>query len=238
MLNGTTYSEGPAPDTTAYGQRAAASRRLAVARVAPRRRSGYELRKRLFDIAFASFFLVLTAPIWVLVAVLVKLTSKGPALFRQPRCGHNGRVFTCYKFRTMVDGADELKADLAHLNEVDGPVFKIRNDPRVTTLGRWLRRTSIDEIPNLFNVLMGDMSIVGPRPPLPSEVARYRPKDMKRLAVKPGITCLWQVSGRNNINFDRWIELDVEYIQRRSFWFDVGIVLRTIPAVLRGTGAS
>ncbi len=199
---------------------------------------GYEVAKRAFDITFALALAAVLAPVWITAAVLVKLTSPGPVLFRQRRCGRNGRTFEFYKFRTMVDGAEGMKADLLHLNEVDGPVFKMRNDPRVTWVGRWLRRASIDEVPNLINVVQGHMSVVGPRPPVPQEVALYRPRDLQRLSVKPGLTCLWQVSGRSTVGFDQWMELDLAYIRSRSFWLDLMIVVRTVPAVLRGTGAS
>jgi len=198
----------------------------------------YALGKRVFDCALASALLVATAPLWIVVAALVRLTSPGPVLFRQRRCGRWGKEFTCYKFRTMVDGAELTRKQLEALNEVDGPVFKIRNDPRVTPVGRFLRRSSIDELPQLLNVLRGDMSIVGPRPPIPEEVARYRPRDHQRLAVTPGLTCLWQIRGRSEIKFDEWVRLDLEYIRRRSLWLDLAIVVRTIPAVLSGRGAA
>jgi exopolysaccharide biosynthesis polyprenyl glycosylphosphotransferase len=194
--------------------------------------------KRAFDVVFALVALLVTAPLGALVALLVRLESRGPVIFRQARCGRHGRVFACLKFRTMVEDAELSKEQLLALNEADGPVFKIRDDPRVTRVGAWLRRTSIDEIPQFWNVLRGDLSIVGPRPPLPEEVARYRPGDHRRLAVQPGITCLWQVCGRSEIGFDRWMALDLEYIRRRSFWLDLAIVARTVPAVLTGRGAA
>jgi exopolysaccharide biosynthesis polyprenyl glycosylphosphotransferase len=212
-------------------------REAAVWVVGPQRRL-YTLGKRVFDCALAALLLVATAPLLLVVAALVRLTSPGPVLFRQRRCGQWGREFICYKFRTMVDGAELTRHEFEALNEMDGPVFKIRNDPRVTRVGRFLRRTSIDELPQLWNVLRGDMSIVGPRPPLPEEVARYRPRDFQRLAVVPGLTCLWQIKGRSEIKFDEWVRLDLEYIRRRGFWFDLAIVLRTIPAVLSGRGAA
>src|SRR5579883_2764295 len=205
--------------------------------VMPERRL-YAVSKRMFDCVLASVLLVLSAPLWVVVAALIRLTSPGPIIFRQRRCGRWGEEFTCYKFRTMIDGEELTRQELDALNEVDGPVFKIRDDPRVTRVGRFLRRSSIDELPQLWNVLRGDMSIVGPRPPLPEEVARYRPRDYQRLAVTPGLTCLWQIKGRSQIKFDEWVRLDLEYIRRRSFWLDLAIVLRTIPAVLSGRGAA
>ncbi|MFN8543927.1 MAG: sugar transferase [Candidatus Binatia bacterium] len=198
----------------------------------------YALAKRTFDVVFSIAALFVTAPLCLTVAALVRLTSPGPAIFRQPRVGRGGRPFTCLKFRTMVEDAHSTKEHLRDLNEMDGPVFKIRKDPRVTRIGAWLRRLSIDEIPQFVNVLRGDMSIVGPRPPLPEEVERYRPRDRRRLAVTPGLTCLWQVGGRADIQFDHWVELDLEYIRRRGFWLDVAIVLRTIPAVISGRGAA
>jgi lipopolysaccharide/colanic/teichoic acid biosynthesis glycosyltransferase len=143
-----------------------------------------------------------------------------------------------YKFRSMVTDAEELQAKLQHLNEMEGPVFKIKRDPRITRVGRLIRATSIDELPQLFNIFLGDMSLVGPRPPLPSEVAEYEPGQRRRLSVKPGLTGLWQVSGRNQIDFEQWMRMDLEYIDNWSLWLDAKIIARTIPAVLRGTGAS
>ena len=197
----------------------------------------YEKAKRAFDITLSSMLLALGLPIWLAAALLIRLTSPGPIILRQVRCARGGRRFTFYKFRTMVDGAHKHKARLSHMNEIPGPAFKLRDDPRVTRVGRWLRRSSIDEIPQLLNVLRGDMSIVGPRPPLPEEVEHYSSHELRRLAVKPGLTCLWQVSGRSLIDFKEWVGLDLEYIGRRSFRLDLLIVLRTIPAVLTGRGA-
>jgi lipopolysaccharide/colanic/teichoic acid biosynthesis glycosyltransferase len=165
------------------------------------------------------------------------MTSPGPILFRQTRLGRAGQPFTCYKFRSMTVSAESEKADLLHLNEANGPVFKVRNDPRMTRAGKWLRRLSIDELPQLINVLVGEMSLVGPRPPLPDEVAKYEPRQRGRLAVKPELTCIWQVSGRSNIGFEEWIELDLEYIRKRGIWLDVTLIVLTIPAVLRARGA-
>ncbi len=199
--------------------------------------SVYGVAKRCFDLIFALLLLCFCSPIWLTAALLVKLTSAGPLLYGQTRCGRGGRHFTCYKFRTMHDGAHERRHELLHMNEMSGPVFKVPNDPRVTAIGRRLRKLSIDEIPQLLNVLRGEMSIVGPRPAIPEEVAQYTPRQLGRLGVKPGLTCLWQVSGRSSIGFERWMELDLEYIARRSFWYDLRIVLRTVPAVLSGRGA-
>jgi len=193
--------------------------------------------KRGFDLVIASVLLVGTMPLWLGVAWLIAATTPGPVLLRQRRCGRGGRHFTCYKFRSMVMQAEALRGELLVLNEMSGPVFKIRRDPRVTRVGRWIRKTSIDELPQLVNVLRGEMSIVGPRPPLPAEVATYDTQVWRRLSVQPGLTCLWQISGRSRIGFDEWVSLDLEYIRRRSFWLDLEIVLRTIPAVLSGRGA-
>jgi exopolysaccharide biosynthesis polyprenyl glycosylphosphotransferase len=195
--------------------------------------------KRVLDIALASFLLLIGMPIAGMIALTIKLTSGGGSvLFRQTRCGLNGRSFTLYKFRTMVEGAEERRRELLHLNEMNGPVFKLRSDPRVTRLGRLLRRFSLDELPQLWNVLRGDMSLVGPRPPIPEEVAQYKRWQRRRLAMKPGLTCLWQISGRNDLDFDRWMQLDLEYIDSWSPLLDLKILLKTVPVVLSGKGAS
>lgn len=196
------------------------------------------LLKRLIDATVSLAVLVVLLPLMAVVAVLIKLTSDGPVLFTQNRVGMNQRQFKLYKFRSMVVDAEERKFDLQHLNERDGPAFKIDNDPRTTWIGKFLRRTSIDELPQLFNVLSGEMSLVGPRPPLPEEVEQYEWMFRKRLSVKPGVTCIWQVSGRNNISFDRWMEMDHEYVENWSLWLDLKIILITIPAVLLSRGAS
>ena len=197
----------------------------------------YRLAKRTFDVLIAMVLLTVTFPFWLLAAALVRLTSPGPIIFAQTRVGRRGVPFTCYKFRTMFDGAHEARVTLLPFNETTGPVFKMRNDPRITRVGRWLRRTSVDEIPQLINVLRGEMSIVGPRPPLPEEVMQYGPREWARLAVKPGLTCLWQISGRSLRSFEEWVELDLEYIERRTFWYDLLIVVRTIPVVVSMHGA-
>ncbi len=193
--------------------------------------------KRTFDILVALVLVVGLSPLLLLVAILVRSTSPGPVLFRQARCGTYGRPFTCYKFRTMVVGADHLQCEISHLNELAGPIFKIRRDPRTTRVGRLMRKTSLDELPQLWNVLRGDMSIVGPRPPLPNEVDQYDARQRLRLTVQPGLTCIWQVSGRSDVDFDHWVDLDLEYIRRRSFAFDLALVLRTIPALITTRGA-
>ena len=194
--------------------------------------------KRAVDIVGAAIGLVLTAPIVGLAALAIKLDDGGPAIFRQWRCGLNGRQFRMLKLRTMVPDADRMKADLLHLNELDGPVFKITDDPRVTRVGRYLRKWSIDELPQFWNVFRGDMSLVGPRPPTPDEVVLYEGSDRRRLSMRPGLTCLWAVAGRNHITFDEWMRLDLEYIDTWGLGLDARIALRTIPAILSGRGAS
>ncbi len=194
--------------------------------------------KRFFDIASSGVALWFLAPLLLVVAVLVKLTSRGPVLFRQQRVGLHGQPFGMLKFRTMVENAEALKAQLAASNEMDGPVFKMKHDPRITRIGRFLRKFSIDELPQLINVLRGDMSVVGPRPPVPTEVAKYEPWQRRRLSVRPGLTCIWQVSGRNEISFEQWMYMDLQYIDNWSFKKDVELVLKTFPVVLTGKGAS
>lgn len=199
---------------------------------------GYRIAKRVMDIVIASVALVLLAPVMLVIALAVKLDSPGPVLFRQIRIGRGGKPFWFIKFRSMVKNAEKIKQQLVTRNEVrDGPVFKIRNDPRVTRVGRILRRYSLDELPQLLHVLQGHMSLVGPRPPLPSEVANYSDWEKRRLSVTPGLTCLWQISGRSDIGFRQWVELDHIYIDTMSFWTDLKILLFTIPAVLSGRGA-
>ena len=209
-----------------------------VAYDGPHRLPEYEFVKRWFDLILSSAGLLLISPVLVVIAIAIKMTSSGPVLFKQERVGLNGRTFKMYKFRSMVVNAEELKAKLAHMNEMSGPVFKIKDDPRVTSIGRFLRKTSLDELPQLFNVLIGEMSLVGPRPPLPSEVNLYNPKHRKRLAVRPGITCIWQISGRNNIDFEQWMDMDSEYVDGWSLGLDLKILFKTVPVVLRMKGAS
>ena len=196
-----------------------------------------ETIRRLFDIIVGAILLVISLPLFCIIALAVKITSRGPIIFRQKRAGLNGRIFTMYKFRTMYDGADDAKMTLVKLNEVDGPAFKIKNDPRVTPLGRFLRRSSMDELPQLINVLRGEMSLVGPRP-LPVEEARnIEGIGQLRMAVKPGLTCLWQISGRNELVYEKWVQLDLYYIRHRSLLLDIMILIQTIPAVLSAHGA-
>ncbi len=194
--------------------------------------------KRFLDTITAFLAILILSPLFLTVALAIKKTSKGPVFFKQKRCGLNGRRFTLYKFRSMVADAAQRRAELQYLNEMTGPVFKAANDPRLTPIGRFIRKTSIDELPQLFNVLLGHMSVVGPRPPIPSEVAKYEPWQRRRLSMRPGITGNWQVSGRNKItDFNVWTELDLEYIDRWSLLFDCKILLKTIPVVLFGIGA-
>jgi exopolysaccharide biosynthesis polyprenyl glycosylphosphotransferase len=194
--------------------------------------------KRLLDVAVSLLLLVLSFPVIVVAALAIRLTSPGSILFKQERLGLNGRIFTLYKFRTMIADAERRQKEVSHLNEMNGPVFKAKGDPRVTPVGRFLRKFSLDELPQLWNVFKGDMSLVGPRPPIPEEVEAYHRWHRRRLSMKPGLTCLWQVSGRNDIDFDRWMELDLQYIDNWSPALDFKILLRTIPAVLSGKGAS
>lgn len=193
--------------------------------------------KRAFDLLVSLIALLVCSPLFALIALAIKIDSPGPVFFGQVRSGLNGRRFTLWKFRSMVVDAEAHLAKLREKNEMSGPVFKMKDDPRVTRVGRFLRKTSLDELPQFWNVLMGQMSVVGPRPPLPSEVDRYERWHRRRLSVKPGITCIWQVSGRNEIDFEDWMKLDLAYIDQWSLWLDLKIVLRTIPAVLFGRGA-
>jgi lipopolysaccharide/colanic/teichoic acid biosynthesis glycosyltransferase len=194
--------------------------------------------KRMFDFICASFGILVLSPVMLLAAILIKLDSSGPVFYRSTRVGKHAKHFQFLKFRSMVEDAEKSRDELEHLNEMDGPVFKIRNDPRTTWSGKLIRRTSIDELPQLFHVWRGEMSLVGPRPPIPEEVVQYEPIYRRRLSVTPGITCLWQVRGRNQISFEEWMQLDREYIDNLSFAQDMKILLMTIPAVLRGIGAS
>lgn len=199
---------------------------------------GSYLVKRLLDVLVSGVLLVILLPFFLLLALMIRLESPGPILFRQTRVGRWGELFTMWKFRSMYADAEARKAELLKQNEMQGGViFKMRDDPRVTRIGRIIRKTSIDELPQLWNVLKGDMSLVGPRPPVPSEVNEYSLADRRRLEVIPGITCIWQVSGRSEIPFDQQVELDVEYIQSQSLWTDIKLLLKTIPALLLGKGA-
>lgn len=193
--------------------------------------------KRVFDVVLSVLALAIAAPLMLLISVLIATLSPGPILYRQTRCGVGGRRFMLYKFRTMVVGADQMRANLECHNELEGPVFKMANDPRCTPVGRWLRKFSLDEIPQLWNILRGDMSFVGPRPPLPEEVEKYETWQRRRLRMRPGLTCLWALEGRNNVRFHRWMQLDLLYIENWSLWLDLKILIKTIPYVVKGSGA-
>jgi exopolysaccharide biosynthesis polyprenyl glycosylphosphotransferase len=199
-------------------------------------RSLAQLCKRAIDIVGATAGIALLLPAFAACALAVKLTSRGPVLFPQIRVGRNGAYFRCLKFRTMRVGAQQQQEQLRHGSIQDGPAFKLQNDPRLTRVGPFLRRYSLDELPQLFNVLLGDMSLVGPRPPIPSEVERYSWWQRRRISVKPGLTCVWQVWGRNRVSFKRWVEMDLYYIDNWSLWFDLKLIAHTVQAVVRGTG--
>lgn len=192
--------------------------------------------KRLFDIVGSLFLIVLFSPLLLIISILVKATSPGPLIFTQVRSTLRGRTFPMYKFRTMVQGAEKMLDELASQNESTGPTFKIQNDPRVTKVGRFLRRYSLDELPQLFNVLVGQMSLVGPRPPIPAEVEKYEPWQRRRLSMRSGCTCLWQIGGRNALSFEEWMTLDLQYIDTWSLWLDFKILAKTLSAMIRGTG--
>lgn len=197
----------------------------------------YAVSKRVFDLIVASLLLLVLAPLFLLITLLVKLTSRGPVFYVSERVGLGGKTIQFIKFRTMVEDADAKLKELVAQNEKDGPIFKIKNDPRVTPVGRFLRKFSLDELPQLWSVLRGDMSMVGPRPPLLREVEQYDERAMQRLSVMPGITCYWQIMGRSNLSFEEWLDLDLKYIREMSFLLDVVIVLKTPWAVLAGKGA-
>lgn len=198
----------------------------------------YDCIKRIFDVVASALALIVLSPLFLVVAILVRCDG-GPAFYSQTRVGKNGKLFKIYKFRSMVVNADDPKVlrKLARKNEMDGPAFKIKDDPRITPVGRFIRHTSIDELPQLINILRGDMSLVGPRPPLEKEVKRYNARQKQRLLVKGGLTCYWQCSGRNKLTFDQWVDLDIRYIRERGLWTDFKILLKTVPAVLKGDGA-
>jgi exopolysaccharide biosynthesis polyprenyl glycosylphosphotransferase len=197
----------------------------------------YRKRKRLLDIFGSLFLLVLALPVMAVIALAVKLTSRGPVFYTSRRVGRMGRIFDFYKFRSMYVDADSRLSDVMAGNEKDGPIFKMQNDPRITRVGRFLRKTSLDELPQLFNVFRGDMSLVGPRPPLPHEVEKYDDYAMERLAVRPGMTCYWQIMGRSNLSFEEWMKLDHKYLEEMSVTTDIKILLKTPLAVLKGDGA-
>ncbi len=211
--------------------------KLINVRRSPSRGILWSIVKRTMDISIALVGLVLASPIMLVTALAIRFESAGPVIFRQIRVGKNGKNFQMYKFRSMYQDAEERLKDLEAQNEADGPVFKIVNDPRITRVGRVIRKTSIDELPQLLNVLKGEMSIVGPRPPLPKEVAQYSDWDWGRLAVRPGLTCFWQISGRSDVGFDEWMKLDLKYVEEQGFWTDLEILFKTVGVVLKGKGA-
>ena len=198
----------------------------------------YEVIKRIIDIVASFIGIILLSPLILIVSILIKLESKGEVIFKQKRVGLNGKEFYMYKFRSMVINAEELKEKLESQNEMSGPMFKIKDDPRITKVGKFIRKTSIDELPQLINVIKGDMSLVGPRPSLPKEVKKFEPWMMERLEVKPGLTCIWQVSGRNNIDFEDWMKLDIKYVRERSFKLDIKLILKTVLVLLGDKNAS
>lgn len=190
--------------------------------------SFYEVIKRVIDVVCSFVGVLVLSPLFVVIAIIIKFTSKGPVFFSQKRVGRDGKEFKMYKFRSMVVNAEELKEKLSAQNEMSGPMFKMKDDPRVTKVGKFIRKTSIDELPQLLNVLKGDMSLVGPRPSLPKEVAQFEDWMYRRLEVKPGLTCYWQVSGRNNIDFEDWMKLDIKYVDERSTWIDIKLIFKTV----------
>ncbi|SFJ39035.1 Sugar transferase involved in LPS biosynthesis (colanic, teichoic acid) [Terrisporobacter glycolicus] len=207
--------------------------------VEPRKGIIYLFFKRTIDILGSGIGLIILSPVFILVALTIKIEDpKGKVFFVQERCGKNNKLFKMYKFRSMISNAEELLEELICENEMDGPVFKIKEDPRITRVGRFIRKTSIDELPQLFNILMGDMSIVGPRPAIPHEVAEYNEYQKQRLLVKPGLTCIWQVSGRNSIGFDEWVDMDLEYIEKRNLWMDVKLIFKTVGVLFGDDNAS
>ena len=207
--------------------------------IVPNENKVYLFLKRLIDIVGSGLGILILIPVFLIIGILIKLEDpKGSVFFSQKRNGLNGKEFNMYKFRSMVHNAEDLLESLMSKNEMDGPVFKIKYDPRSTKIGKFIRKTSLDELPQLFNVLKGDMSLVGPRPPIPREVIQYNKYQYQRLLVKPGITCYWQISGRNNIDFDEWVELDLKYIKERNLFKDIYIILMTLPVLLGDKNAS
>ena len=200
--------------------------------------SFYEIIKRLIDIICSFMGLLAFSPLFIIIAIIIKFTSKGPVFFSQKRVGKYGREFDMYKFRSMVVNAEELKEKLAAQNEMSGPMFRMKDDPRVTKVGKFIRKTSLDELPQLWNVLKGDMSLVGPRPSLPKEVAQFEDWMHRRLEVKPGLTCYWQVSGRNNIDFEDWMKLDIRYVEERNLFVDIKLIFKTIFVLFGDKNAS
>lgn len=207
--------------------------------IEPKEGPVYMFCKRAMDIIGSLAGLILLSPLLLIIAIAIKIEDpKGSIFFAQQRCGKDNKLFPMYKFRSMVSNAEELLEELMEHNEMDGPVFKIKDDPRITKVGKFIRKTSVDELPQLFNILRGDMSIVGPRPAIPHEVAEYNDYQRQRLLVKPGLTCIWQVSGRNSIGFDEWMEMDLEYITTRSLWMDIKLIFKTVGVLFGDENAS
>lgn len=212
---------------------------LKYQRIEPKRGKLYLFLKRSLDIFASLAGLIVLSPLFLIVALAIKIEDpKGSIFFSQQRCGKDNKLFPMYKFRSMVSNAEELLDELKEMNEMDGPVFKIKEDPRITKVGKFIRKTSIDELPQLLNVLKGDMSLVGPRPAIPHEVAEYNEYQIQRLLVKPGLTCIWQVSGRNTIGFDEWVEMDLEYIRKRNLWLDIKLIFKTMGVLFGDNNAS
>ena len=208
-------------------------------RIQPKEGPIYLFFKRAMDIIGSLCGIILLSPLLIIVALAIKIEDpKGSIFFSQQRCGKDNKLFPMYKFRSMVSNAEELLEELMEHNEMDGPVFKIKDDPRITRVGKFIRKTSIDELPQLFNILIGHMSIVGPRPAIPHEVAEYNDYHKQRLLVKPGLTCIWQVSGRNSIGFDEWMEMDLEYIEKRNLWMDIKLIFKTVGVLFGDENAS
>lgn len=198
----------------------------------------YDVAKRILDFSGSLLALIILSPLLLIISILIATTSKGPIIFKQDRVGKDGLIFKMYKFRSMVVNAEELKAQLEKDNEMSGPMFKIKNDPRITKVGRFIRKTSIDELPQLINVLKGEMSLVGPRPSLPKEVKEFEQWMMERLTVLPGLTCYWQVMGRNDIEFNEWMKLDIKYVRERNFWLDLKLIFKTFFVLFGDESAS
>lgn len=212
---------------------------IEISKILERESKLYLFIKRSIDIICSLAGIIVLSPVFLIVAVLIKIEDpKGSIFFSQERNGQHPNTFKMYKFRSMVHNAEELLKDLQHKNEQTGPAFKMADDPRITKVGKFIRKTSLDELPQLFNILKGDMSLVGPRPPIPREVREYNPYQMQRLLVKPGLTCIWQVSGRNNIGFDEWVDMDLEYIKTRNLLLDIKLILKTVKVLFGDSNAS
>ena len=212
---------------------------IEISKILERESKLYLFIKRSIDIICSLAGIIVLSPVFLIVAVLIKIEDpKGSIFFCQERNGQHPNTFKMYKFRSMVHNAEELLKDLQHKNEQTGPAFKMADDPRITKVGKFIRKTSLDELPQLFNILKGDMSLVGPRPPIPREVREYNSYQMQRLLVKPGLTCIWQVSGRNNIGFDEWVEMDLEYIKNRNLLLDIKLILKTVKVLFGDSNAS